>query len=60
MRPSEKTPAEKVMEMLKQGLELPTICLCLGVSEHHGKRLVSLAKRQIAAGGKPIKIRKAA
>lgn len=45
MRPSEQTPVEKTAAMLKQGLELPTIALCLNVSESHARLLVREARR---------------
>lgn len=47
LKASEKTPVERAADMLKKGLEFPTICLCLNVSEPHGRQLVRLAKREM-------------
>lgn len=50
MRPSEKTPVERTVDMLRQGLELPTICLCHNVSRRHGEQLVFQAKKLMRKG----------
>lgn len=49
LKASAKTPVERAADMLEQGLEFPTICLCLSVSEAHGRQLVRLAKREVKA-----------
>lgn len=49
MKASDRTPVERTVEMLKQGLEPVTIRTCLGVSERHAQQLVRLARQEIAA-----------
>lgn len=47
VKASAKTPVERAAEMVRQRLDLPTIALCLNVSEVHAERLVRLAKREM-------------